>query len=465
VKTETHSKKGSGTIRTIKDRSTKAIIGYQALLPEALSKAPQKAGKRYRQPIGPVHASRPIARAFLDKALALREDERPELKHGLRLIDHLNAEIADRHTEAMRKGMNEIQANRQVVAWRSYVKVWVKDEAFAIAPPIAILRGDVQEWVNRLCAHRRKNGKPIAANSIHNMVEMVRAGFRHFNKAPERMNAPPVDPTQGLDLPDRSEPQIPHLELADQRALLTCKRITRRDRIMIGCGMGSGLRVNELLSIERSQVKLDGAEPHLMVRYGGKDRAPTKGRAERRVELFEPGLGFWRLWMAEFAGPGPLVFVGPLGGYLSNWPERFQDFATLAGLNALTSHYMRHTYAVSMLSGTWGYEPRTLEFVQHQLGHTEIQTTQRFYGTHTVGTWAREVALMTGKLAERSIRKPLTALDLLGASNGGKFAKSPRKLTLLVGDGQLTKQRKTPGKTQKKRSKGASAHHCKKGVA
>ncbi len=454
---EQHSKKGHGTIRTIKDRDTKAIIGFQALLPEALSKKPKKAGQRYRQPIGPVHTSRAAARTFLDKALAVRAAERPELQHGLRLIDHLNEEITARHRAAMRAGMNEVQANGQIASWRSHAKVWVKDEAFAAFPPAVVTRPDVQDWVDRLSAVRRRNGKPLASNSIHNMVEMLRAAFRRAEV--------PVDPTQGLRMPKRNEPKIPHLELAEQRALLSCKDIPLRDRIMIGCGMGSGLRVGELLSIERGQVKLDGPQPHLLVRYGGKDRAPTKGRADRRVELFEPGLGFWRLFMAEHADEGPLVFRGALGGYMGLWPARFQEFATLAGLTALTSHYMRHSYAVSMLSGTWGYEPRTLEFVKHQLGHTEIQTTERYYGAFTVGTWAREVAIMTGKLADRSIRKVITALDLLGASNGAKASKSAGNLRLLLGDGQLAKPKKTSGKAKKKGSKGASAHLSKKGVA
>lgn len=458
MKLETHSKKGHGTIRTIKDRGTKAIIGYQALLPEALSRTHKNAGKRYRQPTGPVHTSRPAARLFLNKVLAVRAAERPELQHGLRLIDHLNEEIAARHSAAMRAGMNEVQANSQTAAWRSHANVWVKDEAIASFPPAVVTRSDVQEWVDRLCAHRRKNGQPIASNSIHNMVEMLRAAFRRAEV--------PVDPTQGLRMPKRNEPKIPHLELSEQRALLSCKDIPLRDRLIIGCGMGSGLRVNELLSIERSQVKLEGDQPHLLVRYGGKDRAPTKGRADRRVELFEPGLGFWRLLMAEHAATeGALVFRGPLGGYMGPWADRFQTFATLAGLDRLTSHYMRHTYAVSMLSGTWGYEPRTLEFIKHQLGHTEIQTTERYYGAFTVGTWAREVALMTGKLADRSIRKVVTALDLLGASKGAKFTKSPGNLRLLVGDGQLVKPAKSSKKTKKNTLKGASAHHCKKGVA
>ena len=58
-----------------------------------------------------------------------------------------------------------------------------------------------------------------------------------------------------------------------------------------------------------------------------------------------------------------------------------------ARVDRLSSHGMRHTYAVAMLSGTWGYEPKSLEFVSDQLGHAELQTTQRYYAAYESETW------------------------------------------------------------------------------
>ncbi len=121
------------------------------------------------------------------------------------------------------------------------------------------------------------------------------------------------------------------------------------------------------------------------------------------------------------------------------WAQRFQAWGKLAGIGRLTSHYMRHTAACSLLSGTWGYSPRSLEFVQHQLGHTEIQTTEKYYGKVIVGTWANEVALMTG--TDSTVAPPrrrITAADLLGApgaSNGVQSAKTPSKSKVVTFDG------------------------------
>lgn len=78
--------------------------------------------------------------------------------------------------------------------------------------------------------------------------------------------------------------------------------------------MGAGLRVNELLSVEVTDLFLDGPAPHLIARYGGDHHAPPKGRRIRRVELYEPGLGFWRLWMKHFYKGGVPVSRDPKAG-------------------------------------------------------------------------------------------------------------------------------------------------------
>jgi len=465
-----HSKKGDGTIRTIKDRATGAILGFKALLPEAHSKQAGK-GARYRKPTGPLHPSWPAARRYLDQVLDTAEAEQPALAHGLRVIDHLHDAIKARHADARDQGMTEDQAAKQTGTWRSHSKVWVEREAFASYPPAMVTRDDIADWIQRLRKARRKNGKPLAPNTIHNLLEMLRQAFR--------LAKVPTDPTRGHKdiLPKRRKPQVPHLLLAEQRALFGCAEIPLRDRVMAGCGMGSAVRVGELLALEHGDLFLDNARPYITVRYGGENHAPTKGRKERRVELFEPALGFFRLYVERFAerdaSPRDLLFVDPerdqtlasATGYLRAWPDRFKAWRLLCGVPGLTSHYMRHTYAVSMLSGTWNYDPQTLEFVCKQLGHSEIQTTERYYGKFTVGTWAHAVERMTAasnpKLAKRTIRPlPISALDLLGASNGAKLSKSPVKMAISVVDGQPSKTSKSRKKAPKKALKGASAHHC-----
>ncbi len=214
-----------------------------------------------------------------------------------------------------------------------------------------------------------KSCEPVSASFVRQVASFCRAIFLRAH--PEK-----PDPIARVKLPKKETPKVPHLGIASQR----------------------------------------DANPRIIVRYGGPGHAPTKGRRERRVEVFEPGLGFLRLWMRKFYPGGSLVFAGPNGGYLKAWPEKFPGWAEFAGVDRLSSHIMRHSYAVAMLSGTWGYEPRTFEFVGRQLGHSELGVTEKYYGRFESGTWQPEVEQMVGGKVARLPRKPVTAVELLGLS-------------------------------------------------
>ena len=75
---------------------------------------------------------------------------------------------------------------------------------------------------------------------------------------------------------------------------------------------------------------------------------------------------------------------------------------------------MRHTFAVAMLPGSWGYDPQSLEFVQQQLDLADRTTTERYYGAYEVGTWQKTVARMVGREPRMENPKAVTAVQLLG---------------------------------------------------
>lgn len=404
---------GRGTVRTIRNRKGD-ITGYQALLPRELSKAPpgHPNPNDYREPLGEPMETYALARGMLDVAIA-RIRTQPNLGRGPDFAWTLDAEIKSRHTDARRQLGSEKQANSLVSTWRSMERTWLARAPFYRWACAQIAVGDLQTWVNELRDNAESHrGEPLSADYIRGIVMLLRATFDRAGVKP--------NPARDLTLPDRSTPKIPHWLLATQRELFGApdETLPHADKVMIGCGMGSGLRVGELLAIELGDVFLDGADPHLIVRYGGPHRAPTKSRKVRTVELFEPGLGFWRRALAGRApSKSRLVFPGPRGGYLKAWPEQFPAWGKALGLTETTSHLMRHTYAVSMLSGTWGYAPRSLEFVQKQLGHSSISVTEKYYGAFHSGVWRREVQLMTGR-PDTEARVVVTAEDLLGAACG-----------------------------------------------
>lgn len=449
---------GLGTVRTVRDRKTGTILGYRALLPREQSRAKRgsKPSKLYQEPVGPLCATPDEARRLLVAVMhELRDHGAAAVAHGLPLSSLVAAEIQARTNEARRRYGTTGKASRAVATWRSIDRNWLSAAPFYSYPPSAIELSDYQRWVDYLVDEAEgQSGEPLSASFIRNCGALLKATLER---------APGGNLAKALRLPGKTAPTVRYLELAAQRRLFgtTGERIPLVDRVMVGCGMGPGLRVGELLAFEIDDVHLDAADPHLVVRFGGSHHAPTKSGLVRRVELFEPALGFWRLFLDRFYRGGRRVFAGPVGGYRKAWPELFPSWAEAAGVDRLSSHVMRHTYAVAMLSGSWGYEPRTLEFVSKQLGHADVQTTERYYGAFEFGVWQREVRRMTGRDPVLPIR-PVTALELLGldASNDASGGTEPGfSWPIAVGGGT------PPSLTQNQQNLGApaeldaSAHH------
>lgn len=400
---------GRGTIRTIRDRKSGEVLGYQALLPREKSRAPSgtKFPERYQEPVGPRCDTQAEARSLLDAVLVQMRDS-SAVRHGLPFASYVTAEIRARHTAARRKYESPARANRAIATWKSIDRCWLQGAPFYELPPAAIdAQDDLQRFVDYLRDEAEgRSGEPLSPHFIRNVGSFMRAVFDRVGGA---------NPAKSLRLPPKGEPQVRYLDLPGQRRLFGADEdaITLEDRTLVGCGMGAGLRIGELLSLEARDVHTEDRDPHLWVQYGGPDHAPTKSGRARRVELFEPGFGFWRLWMSRFYRGGKCVFVGPAGGYRKAWPEQFPGWAAVADVDRLSSHVMRHTYAVAMLSGSWGYEPRSIEFVSQQLGHADIQTTERHYKAFEHGTWVREARRMTGR-SDEAARVVVTALELLG---------------------------------------------------
>lgn len=403
------AEQGLGTVRRIFNRGGK-VVWWQALLPRHLSVAPVgcKRPARYQQPLAEKFTSEDDARAVLIAAIA--ELRKSPLRNALGFDAFVAAEIQAREHAAWRRYNHKAKARSSSATWRSIEKHWLAKAPFYRWQPAAIPLKELQAWFDLLEQRATgKRGRPLSASFIHQVRELVRAVL-------DRAGVDP-NPAERLRLPAKPTPRVPFLDLAAQRRFYGSATVELEDRVRVGCGQGAGLRVGELLSLEAVDLHLREASPYLMVRHGGQHAAPTKGNSFRRVELYEPGLGFFRLHMKLFYRGGQRVFEGPEGGFPKHWPELFPEWAAVAGVHEMTSHIMRHTWAVSMLSGSWGYDPQSLEFVQKQLGHKERSTTERYYGAFEAGVWEREVARMTGA-APRAARPVVTAAELLGLAPG-----------------------------------------------
>ena len=156
-----------------------------------------------------------------------------------------------------------------------------------------------------------------------------------------------------------------------------------RDRAILELLYDCGLRVSELVGLDRHRLDL----PALQVRVIG------KGNKERRVPMGEEArerlhrylVGPHTEWTAK--RPTEAVFVGERGRRLSReavWRlvRRWTAVAEVTG--HVSPHTFRHSFATHLLEGG-----ADLRAVQTLLGHASISTTQLY--THLTGERLREV--------------------------------------------------------------------------
>jgi integrase len=180
--------------------------------------------------------------------------------------------------------------------------------------------------------------------------------------------------------------------------------------------IGSGLRISEALALRVDDIVLEkGALIVYRSAQGGGQVGHTKGRRFRRVEI-GPGLaGVLRDVLAQRPNdPSALVFVMPhrtTRGGMGHWdPARAGepiDRSTVSrgwhkealqdgGLRDMPLHALRHTAAAA-----WLATGHPLVYVQRQLGHSQITTTERVYG-HLEETFMRSAAADTEQAIARA---------------------------------------------------------------
>lgn len=143
-----------------------------------------------------------------------------------------------------------------------------------------------------------------------------------------------------------------------------------RDRAMFGLMVGAGLRVGEVSKLEIGDLHPpcgDSALARLIVR--------GKGQKERMVWLtptwYEPVVAYQA---QRGQKDDPHLFLNHRGKAISvnGIQYSFQTYCRQAGLT-LTCHQLRHTFARRLAE-----ERMPIESISKLLGHTQVETTQRY---------------------------------------------------------------------------------------
>lgn len=238
-------------------------------------------------------------------------------------------------------------------------------------------------FLNRFQDEKGKSLKKITQN-YH--IIALRAFLKYLAKRDIKTLA-----AEKVELGDFSRKQIEVLEIEEIERLLnapdTFKITGLRDRAILETLFSTGLRVSELVSLNRNQINLKTGE--FMVRgKGQKDRivflSPEaifwlSKYLEKRKDNFDPVF-------INYRGKEKDILEGENKRLTQRSVQRLvKKYAQLAGIvKEVTPHKIRHAFATDLLQN--GADIRS---VQTMLGHASITTTQIY--THVTNKQLREV--------------------------------------------------------------------------
>ena len=142
-----------------------------------------------------------------------------------------------------------------------------------------------------------------------------------------------------------------------------------RDKAMLETMYSSGLRVSELLNLQKGQVNLSKG---VITVYG-------KGAKERKVPIADYAVEYINKYLKEVRNKSEskgskYLFLSKKGEPLSRvyFFKQVKKYSELAGITTNVSpHTLRHSFATHLLN-----HGAQLRIVQSMLGHTNIATTQ-----------------------------------------------------------------------------------------
>jgi integrase/recombinase XerD len=241
-----------------------------------------------------------------------------------------------------------------------------------------LTRADLEGYVRDLMAQGR------SPRSVARAVACYR-GFFRFLVIDGRLTANPADDLRA----PRAWKVLPrYLAVEDVDRLIEQPVVTTprglRDRALIELLYATGMRVSELLSLRPADVNLEAS----YLTCSG------KGSKQRIVPIGDEAADWVRKYIRE-SRPALLgkrtsarLFVNARGGgpgltRVGFW-KILKVYARQAGLNALSPHMLRHSFATHLLE-----RGADLRAIQMMLGHADLSTTQIY--THVLEQRMRSI--------------------------------------------------------------------------
>lgn len=225
------------------------------------------------------------------------------------------------------------------------------------------------------------------------------SSLRSFFKYLARENHLRTNPVLGISTPKREKKLPQFLDLSEVTHLLEAPSgeswEAKRDRSILETLYSSGVRVSELVGLNRSDVDLLSS----LLKIRG------KGKKERIVPMGEKAVQAIRDYLESLPaaarrkneGPEMPVFLNRSGSRLTDRSVRrlIVKYARRISLKeGISPHTLRHTFATHLLD-----RGADLRSVQELLGHANLSTTQIY--THVTTRRLQEAYVRAHPRAER----------------------------------------------------------------
>ncbi len=195
------------------------------------------------------------------------------------------------------------------------------------------------------------------------------------------------NPTENMETPKKSEKLPRVLSIQEVDRLLAMPRQSSptglRDKAMLELLYATGVRVSEIISLNRSNINLEE----------GYIRCMGKGSKERIIPVSPVALEFVNTYLLR-GRPKLMGRKNTQALFLNRYGERMtrqgfwkllKKYAVMAGITKIiTPHTLRHSFATHLLEN--GADLRS---VQELLGHSDISTTQIY--THLTRNRLKQV--------------------------------------------------------------------------
>ncbi len=280
---------------------------------------------------------------------------------------------------------------------------WLIESAPEVSNISDVRREHIQAYGRALRLRSRGNGGELSVRTRAKYLATLRSLLRYFSRETDI----PVLARDKVTLPrtgDYLPRAVPTPE--DVRQMIeACPRDTfvgRRDRAILALLFSAGLRIAELCSLDRRQIREErlGTEPIIEISIVG------KGKHSRIVFVNSEAQRFLKDYLALRTDNDPALFIHSRPGKRTSptttaslrlTPRAIQRMVRSVTLKVgladrLTPHALRHGFAVDLLRG--GADLRT---VQDLLGHRSVTTTQIY-------TRLTNRTLLEGYLKRRSLR-------------------------------------------------------------